>query len=40
MRKILTLMAALLACTAAFAQLALRQPCSDGMVLHKILEII
>ena len=28
-------MAALLACTAAFAQLALRQPCSDGMVLQQ-----
>jgi len=35
MRKILTLMAAMLACTAAFAQLALRQPCSDGMVLQQ-----
>nr|MCR5352605.1 sialate O-acetylesterase [Bacteroidales bacterium] len=35
MRKLLALMAALLVCVAASAQLEVRQPCSDGMVLQQ-----
>ena len=35
LKRILTLLAALAVCAAASAQLSLRQPCSDGMVLQQ-----